>query len=120
MCCLVLDGFVSGKIVGPLCVLCMVSSREGCLLEAFCTESKVRCCVEECAQAAERLVLDKMEQILDGSSSLLSLQTCEQTQYLQKNNGISDSLFIISAFLLLVVMLSSPEWGNADAVEPLF
>ncbi|CAM6058909.1 unnamed protein product [Sphagnum tenellum] len=39
----------------------MVSSREGCLLEAFCTESKVRCSVEECAQAAERLVLDNME-----------------------------------------------------------
>ncbi len=66
MCCLILNGFVSGKIVGPLChfffcVLCMVSSREGCLLEAFCTESKVRCSVEECAQAAERLVLDNME-----------------------------------------------------------
>jgi hypothetical protein len=38
---------------------------------------------------------------------------------LQKNNGISDSLFIISAFLLLVVMLSLPEWGMQKCCRAL-
>jgi hypothetical protein len=38
---------------------------------------------------------------------------------LQKNNGMSDSLFIISALLLLVVMLSLPEWGMQKCCRAL-